>query len=440
VGWLALAKIIVPRECQVTEARWAAIGRPMPAFEATLRPNPENASIHDLSGDLAALGFRSFYRPRLSAWYPNTFRMPNEVVQLITTLPNTREDAIPPALLAANDSTAKAETFLNTREDALERLYADVLQHEPPRWSYDPDAFLDGPTPNYSTAREITQLAIADAWLKLQRGDSQAAATAMAADLRLWSNLEEQPTILASVWSHSLIQSLFKEVLVRLPADPEGLKTLASDVGIEREQLRRAIQAEYCELMRFADNPGTSGLASDRQGFSPIRPFREWLAGLFGRPLLKLETAKAWRIEADEIRITDQCDELASSDLGYSRMIAAEYRDDATLHGVASVWFNATLPNITRAWLRENFFLLQREQMELIRNARVQVAAGANGRLADWLINADAATHSVTLKLTPAPPWVSESGVVENDFFLLPLDGSQSWKFGVAGAAPVAER
>lgn len=48
---------------------------------------------------------------------------------------------------------------------------------------------------------------------------------------------------------------------------------------------------------------------------------------------------------------------------------------------------------------------------------------------AKWEIVPDIANRSVALKLTPTPEWASHSPVAPPEFFLLPFDGSKSWKF-----------
>jgi len=199
-----------------------------------------------------------------------------------------------------------------------------------------------------------------------------------------------------------------------------------------------AIQAEYWQWLHFADDPVAEQWNSGTKSFSPIRPFREWVTGLFGRAWLKLDAAKDWQIEAEEVRFTDQFPQLASTDLGYGMMEAADTRR------------SMLIPYVERAWIRSNAYLLEREQMELIRNARAPMAAGRSGHLADWqsvvipgakwVVTGDAGTNSVSVKLTPIPRWITAGGALGDDFFLLPLDGSKGWKFGEAGGKTVAAR
>jgi len=431
IAWFVLAKIYVPHVCRVTEARWAAIGRPMPEFEQRIHPTEENASIRELSGDLAAFGLKSFYKPRFGEGNPNTLKMPTGVIDLITTLPAGREDVIPSTIPVAGDSIAKGAVYLNSRADDFNRLYQNVLHRDPPVWGFNPAAGPDPRMPNYMAVRELTQLILGDACLKLERGDVEGAAVAASADLRLWSNIGEQPTMVSSVWNHSMLESALRNVLVRLPADPDGLKNLAADVQSEHEKMRTAIQAGYWKWMNFPDSNAWQSMKQNSgnqgAGLSPIRPFREWLVDLFGRPLFRLQAARDWQIGAEQVAITQRSPELASSDLGFAEMEAAENRDIRLL------------PNFEGAWLQANSHLLVREQMELIRSARTQVMAGKNGRLGEWQsvvipgskweITGDAATNSVSLKLTPIPRWVADKAVIGGDSFLLPVDGSKSWKF-----------
>jgi hypothetical protein len=441
IAWFLLAKIYVPHVCRVTEARWAAIGRPMPEFEQRIHPIQENSSIRELTGDLAAFGFKSFYKSRFGEQNPNTLKMPAGVIDLITTMPSAKEDLIPSITPAAGDSVSKGAVYLNSRADDFNRLYQDVLRRDPPVWAYNPAEGPQTRMPNYLAARQLTQLILGDACLKLQRGDVEAAAVAASADLRLWSNISEQPTMISSVWNHSMLETALQNVLVRLPEDPNGLKNLASDVQSEREKMRTAIQAGYYQWVNFPDSTAWQSLernpANQSAGLSPIRPLREWLTDLFGRPLFKLQAARDWQIGAAQVAITQRSPELASTDLGVAEMEASENR-----HG-------QLLPYLERAWLQANFHLLLREQIELIRSARTQMIAGKTGNLGDWQslvipgskwkITGDAATNSVSLKLTPIPRWVAERAVIGPDFFLLPVDGSKSWKFAPAPQRTVAD-
>jgi len=442
IAYVAIAKIYVPYECRLTEASWAAIGRPMPEFKQRLHPIQENASIRELTGDLAALGYKSLYRPRPGEGNPNTFRIPNFVLELIQNLPDGKQDAISSTILTSDDSAGKAAAFIDSHANDFNRLYQDVLRTEPPVWSFDPAGFPNQRMPNYMAAREISQLVLCDACLKLQRGDTQGADAAVSADLRLWSNISQQPILISSVWSHSMLDNMLRKALVRLPEDPDGLKNLAADVQAEHESTRTVLQASYPEWMTFADNPNADqwGGSNGNAGFSPIRPFREWITGLFGRALFKAQVAKDSRIEAEIVGITQRYPELVSSDLGRAEMERDEDRGSGS-------WM---FPSINRLWVRENCYLLLREQIELIRTARTQMEEGKSGRLGDWasvvipgskwIMTGDAETDSVSLKLTPIPSWVAESTVVGDDFFLLPVNGSKSWKFGQPAGKSVAAR
>ena len=50
-------------------------------------------------------------------------------------------------------------------------------------------------------------------------------------------------------------------------------------------------------------------------------------------------------------------------------------------------------------------------------------------RVSGWHVSGDAIANSVSLKLTPIPSWTNNRDALDENFFLLPLDGSKSWKF-----------
>jgi len=111
-------------------------------------------------------------------------------------------------------------------------------------------------------------------------------------------------------------------------------------------------------------------------------------------------------------------------------------------------WMEDTFrPQWSRSWVRLNAILLLREQAELIRSARTQVQVGKFGNIAEfdsivipgakWLVIGDAKNNSVSLKLTPIPLWARDCEEIPRRFFLLPLDGSKSWKFRPRFAAAV---
>lgn len=144
---------------------------------------------------------------------------------------------------------------------------------------------------------------------------------------------------------------------------------------------------------------------------------------------MRLQTAKNSAISA-ELAQTYQGDwNLTKGDLGEREFEKREASDP-----------NIMTPNYVRAYSRVNLTLLLREQAEMIRFARARIQEGTASAEhasvvipgAKWVMTGDPATNSATLKLSPIPEWAKSKSYVDESFFLLPLDGSRSWKFATA--------
>jgi hypothetical protein len=76
------------------------------------------------------------------------------------------------------------------------------------------------------------------------------------------------------------------------------------------------------------------------------------------------------------------------------------------------------------------------------------VSAGKSGNLgeresvvvpgAKWQLTRNSDNVSIILKLTPVPSWTADNDIIGKTFFLLPLDGSGSWKFRLRQVEHVA--
>ncbi|MFZ3375782.1 MAG: hypothetical protein WA183_09535 [Chthoniobacterales bacterium] len=324
------------------------------------------------------------------------------------------------------ETTAQRLSYLNEHRDDLDRLYRGILQREPAVWSFVPQ---DGMTfndshwrlrlPSYLVARNASQLISVDALDKLERGDENGAVDAIAAGLKMTSNIDEQ-RILVSQMIRVAMEGLFAQVIARLPEDPGALKLLATEVEGRREKWRDALQWEAWAFMRLVDYMGLK--PEEYRSASLLQRIKISYAQSF----LQGKCSSVVSCLADEVAISEDIGELAPSDLGIGKMNEACVRYDA----------NA---DYSKSWVRLNGVLLLREQAELIRSARAQVQAGKSGNLgehesvvipgAKWRIIGDAAATSVSLKLTPVPAWTTNNDVLGKEFFLLPLDGSKSWKF-----------
>jgi hypothetical protein len=152
----------------------------------------------------------------------------------------------------------------------------------------------------------------------------------------------------------------------------------------------------------------------------------EWAARIVGEHWYRREFATAALNGAEHAAIQKSPATLALPDLG------------ASLHeAVSKVRSSIMEPNSVRAIMRINATLLLREQIELIRDARVRLAAGRPVESRDsgvlpgvrWELTADAEKGTVAIRLAGAPEWIVKKVVTPDEFWLLPLDGSVPWQF-----------
>jgi hypothetical protein len=435
---------IVARALQETDAAWAKIGRPMPVFKRRFVKVAENDSLRELTQELAPFGIRTLYKPR-NAWQDTNslskLLPPMGLGYLLQAYSQSRADLpSPPAWIDPKiaEPVAKTQDFMRAHREDFDRLYEGILRREPPVWGYNPaDSFLIR-TPNFLALRELGQLIKLDAYQKLAAGDRAGAARALAAAQRAFQNLGQQP-ILVSYMIHTALDALLADIAARLPGEPLDREQLAARVESERDRLRDTIQAEYCGVLAWTSHPEFNAPAfiqhgSDPSGFSPVYPFRIWLTNLFGSLYFNWSAARDYRLAAQEIGVTQQAAKLSATDLG-----CREFNQICASNKLNSIF----LPNLERAWLRVNFCLLLREQCELIRLGRKQMEAPGSSAFpiswpstvipgSQWEIARETSQQpSLTMKLTPVPPWVSQKAVIDDQFFLVPLDGSAGWKLGL---------
>lgn len=421
------AKVYIPHSRHKAEARWAAMGRPMSDFEKRLMPVEENESLRALTRELRPFGVVTFYKAPAGEQSPNTFSIPKEITDLV--------DGSNPQMADQVETTAQRLSYLNEHRDDLDRLYRGILQREPAVWSFVPQ---DGMTfndhwwlrlPSYLVARNVSQLIAVDALGKLEHGDENGAVDAIAAGLKMTSNIDEQ-RIVFSQMIRAATEGLFAQIIALLPEDPAALKLLATEVEARREKWRDALQWETWAAMRLADY-----MELNPEDFRKLYRSASLLQRIkisYAQSFLQGKISRVVSCLADQVAISEEIRELASSDLGVGRMREACVRYDANAD-----W--------SKSWVRLNGVLLLREQAELIRSARAQVQAGKSGNLgelesvvipgAKWRVIGDAAVTSVSLKLTPIPVWTTNTDVLGKEFFLLPLDGSKWWKFRPSSGA-----
>src|SRR5260370_36401890 len=259
-------KVDVPHCQQVAEERWAAIGRPMPKFARGLKAVAENDSFRALPHDLQPFGVKTFYKAREGEQNPNSINVPKQITDVIDPANSPEADQI--------DLSSHDLSYLDQHAADLDRLYQGILQRELAVWSFVPQDGMGLRVPSYLTARYMSQLIWVDALHKLERGDQKEAADAVAAGLKMTSNIGEQP-ILISQMIRVAIDGLYAQIVARLPEDREALKHLATEVGAKREMWRTALQTETWAVMNVIDYAGMKPdqFSSLYETASPIRKF-----------------------------------------------------------------------------------------------------------------------------------------------------------------------
>jgi hypothetical protein len=399
---------------------WAEVGRPMPEFEKSIAVQAENDSLRELTRDLKPFGVVTFYKTgsgkgagQITA--TNSIELPREVLNCLYSS----------SLRSAGDRLempSEVSAQLEARRHDFDNLYAGVLKRDAPVWKMNPYDGCELVVPNFLAARSLAQWIYLDACHHLAMGDERGAITAVSAGLRVTQNFGEQP-ILVSNMIRAAIQALFAPVIARLPEDPGALQGLAAEVDAQRRGFLRTVQLEAwgpaytIEVLYKGDDVGAN--------LYTMESLPHGLHSLTS-PLLSIECSNDWLDLAETVQIMGDVRDRASTDLGIGELEAAINRHPSPL-----------TPNLGRAWLRLNGSFLVREQAEIIRMARGEMQAGKDGNLGSyqsavvpgskWEISGDAAANSISVKLSPRPGW-TKSDVFDSGFFLLPLDGSASWK------------
>ena len=422
------AKVYVPQIGRKAEARWAAIGSPMPDFERNLHTVDENESLRQLTHDLHPFGLVSFYKRQFDSEDPDKIDLPEDYIAFSQVVQNSRSDQI--------DLTVKnLPTYLDLHKTDLDQLYQGVLQRVPPVWGFVPTDGMKMRVPGFLSARKLSQIIYADAIYRFEQGDTKGASKAVSAGLKMTDNLGEQPMIV-SVMIRVAIEGLFAKAIVRLPEDTDGLKKLTDEVKTKREHWLTMIQVESWYSQHVIENLIDSNAGAQ---LLSIGPFPRWfnikLARWLGHPGLLIYIYNQRLAVADQIEIVKNVESFSATDLGAKEM-----------QSIANRFPTCFSVSWSRAWQRLNLTFLLREQAELIRWSRTQIQDGKSGVLSErpsvviptskWVITGDASTNSVSMKLTPAPAWTTSQTVIDDNFFLMPLDGSKRWIFSKTKEAP----
>ena len=411
--------------------RWAEIGRPMEEFKKHLKPIEENDSLKALVADLRPYGIGNLYKEgtiKYSQLPANDMAhaerpefASSDVIELVGSWNPPGDSVVMPA-----EKSAK----LAGREGELRELYGKILSRPAPVWECHQSDGFGLAVPNFLLLRKMAQTIAVDAGLRLSHGDREGAANAIAAGLRVSESLKESP-VLVSCMIRVAIEGLFAPLTARLPEEPEGWDRLEKEASSTRASFLDCIQAENLMVMNLAEGPEES-LTPVVDEFSGLKPsnstaFPRWLFRKFlTRSLIRLEFGHASMIEAGMVDYWTHRDMLASLDEG-----------NRLANNLAERYPSISAANFSRGYARIQMMLLLREQAQMIRYSRAQMAAGKLGGEhpsvvlpgAKWEITSDPAAHTVSLKLTPTPPWAIKSDVADDKFLLLPLDGSKAWKF-----------
>ena len=402
----------------------------MPQFEKRLKPVMENESLRALTYDLEPFGIKTFYKGRKGEQNPNSINIPKQITDTVDPLNSPRADEA--------DLVGQDLSYLDQHAADLDRLYKGLLQRETAVWNFVPQDGMTLRVPSYLSARYISQVIWVDALRKLERGDQKGAADAVAAGLRMTSNLNDQP-ILVSQMIRVAIDALYAPVIACLPEDPKAFEDLAADVNAKREVWREAIQTETWAIQKVVSYAGMKPEDFSRfyRNASPIRKI--YIS--FVQSFEQADCSRFVSGAADQIAISERLRDLALADLGAGEMSQTCSRYAPILTNTPSFgsFSDVFRPNWSRSWIRLNATLLLREQAELIRSVRTQVQMGKSGNLGEmesvvipgarWQITGDADANSARLKLSPIPTWTENRDIIHENFFLLPLDGSKSWKF-----------
>lgn len=427
--WIAKNELQARSLKQKALARWAEIGRPMPEFEKSLTPTKENASFAELLQDLNPLGVTSLYKRESNPSITDLARAAGETVEWFykNGLQSTPADQL--------DTTPVAPPYLKAHAEELKGICQEILKREPPVWGCDPDnwfRFLSDPDrckiPNYLVLRQLAQLFNGDALWRMQNGDSKGALATTTAGLRISKDLGKQP-VLVSFMIRIAIEALFAPVTARMPENPDAWKQLENDAKVERDQLCKVLQAEAWRRVKCANQADVSTAKLLMSLITPESNRNSNLPGWAAPYMLsfmRLQAAKNLSAAAEQVRILQDIGNFRQGDLGMDEIERATGRD-----------INVFTPNFARAIQRWNLSLLLREQAEAIRFARAQVHEGLTHAEHDsvvipgakWEVIGDPAANSAALKLVPTPPWAINNDCAGPDFFLLPFDGSKSWKF-----------
>ncbi len=420
------------------EARWTEIGLPLAEFEKTLAPSHENAGSEVVRQVLREQVGTRFYKEGTAAAgrEPVVERSqakdnliqracdivsaklpPSDALDLSAV---TTPDSAHPRLRAVRNSPQAVATT-EPAPPPLEEAFARILAAEPATWAIDPHDGILLSVPNFLGVRKFSQLTAAEAMRRFEAGDTDGAARALSAGLRVSESLRANPA-LVSLMIHVAVDAMLTSRQVRLPATEDGLASVARDVPILRAEFLRRFQLEAWFRLHFTEQVAVDELLDIPQ----TRPLPKWARHLADRPAARRQCAIALLNGAEHIALFQSAASLTLPDFGANLHEAIGEKNPSIME-----------LNFTRINMRIHATLLLREQSELIRDARARLAAGRPVESRDsavlpgvrWELIADTEKNTVATRLAGAPQWIVKGDVTEDGFWLLPLDGSIAWQF-----------
>ncbi|MES2569510.1 MAG: hypothetical protein V4710_05590 [Verrucomicrobiota bacterium] len=406
---LGITRLRVKQIHRQAEKRWMEIGRPMAEYGKHLIKTEENEAFKTILTSLQPLGVQSLYKRRDGEPEVNDAQNVPQAELMYMDAGNRPLDEIA--------GPADPLVYREARAKDLAHLYQTILQEPTPVWSLNQADGWTVRVPNFLALRKLAQLAATDCLMRLHENDLEGAAQGRAAILKLNSPLREQP-LLVSVMINVAIEAMFAKITARLPEDPAAWNELAEKARVFRQGLIGSLQAD-------AYGAGNQVPPTEEFKWDPKTLADSTLERLTSG--LPLQLAHAYHAYAEQVDILQKYTDYLHGDLGENAMndVLAKYPD------------NIVLPHITRALCRLNGMLILLEQAEMIRFARARMEEGVHQAErasvvipgAKWEMIADPATHSVSLKLSTVPGWLLRKDILPPEFFLLPLDGTQSWTF-----------
>ena len=411
-------------------ARWEEIGMPLSEVEKLMKPQQETAGSRAVRQAFRDILSQRFYKEGTPAAAQEpvvprseeAWDLVNQATEVLYA-GHRRSDSVslPSAQVAK----------LQAHSGKLDAAFRSILSAEPAVWACDPRDGIVIAVPNFLGLRMFSQLATAESLRLTTAGDKEGAERAISACKRMTEGLDRNPT-LVSLMIHVAVEALLAPQEARLDVAGSDRADIQRQALEWRQAFVRVLQWESWAMLH-ANEKAIAENSADSQDFQFLP---RWT-----RPLVDHLLQERYRCnsvlnaaERAALRLNPETAKLA--DFG------ARLDDEISRKNPTNFDFSST-----RATMRMHATLLLREQAQIIREARARLASGQDVAPRDsvvlpnvrWEVFLDAGKRSVTTRLANAPKWITDNVVTgANDFWLLPLDGSGSWQFGVPNSGTAA--